>query len=599
MPCDASWLAWCRRWRGFMDDTTPQGDTPEETTGLPGADAAPTSPEQPQPPAEGTAPQAPGLPATEESQASATLGADAPLDGNVVRAEFGKGRATAGGGQGKRAGKSASAPRPPRKGANAPDEGVGGGPSDETDDGGGAEPSLSAKPGKKKERTVDWGKYNMLHANFWLIYGTDTVWDASERMIMKISNMGHAHGADMVRMWKASEDRKTVMQDRVLFDPTMKCNPTSTVNLFDGFKTVPKEGDVTPILQLIRFLTSKTHDNEIEADAIMHWLLCWLAYPLQNPGAKLRTAIIMHGDEGAGKNMLFDTMVAIYGKYGAVVGQDELEDKFNDWRSCKLFVVGDEVSSRAELVHNKNRLKSLISSGTVQINPKNLPRREERNHMNIVFLSNELQPLALDNSDRRYLVVYTPRAREREFYLALGKWLEEGGVAAFYHFLLNYRISEFDPSAPAPWTQAKQNLIDLNRKSPEEFWAQWSGNELDLPYHACSQEQMYKAYLRWCVRTGERYPFKQLHFTPTLMRYAEAQGEYVKIKPFGVVQDDARRKTTKMFLVTEPTPAAGQSEGDWATDCVQSFEKLLRKYMGYGVGAPAPGSSQSQDGGDE
>ena len=50
----------------------------------------------------------------------------------------------------------------------------------------------------------------------------------------------------------------------------------------------------------------------------------------------------MHGDEGSGKNFLFESVVMIYGKYGTVVGQDELDDKFNDWRSGKLFVVGDE-----------------------------------------------------------------------------------------------------------------------------------------------------------------------------------------------------------------------------------------------------------------
>src|SRR5205085_4828808 len=165
-----------------------------------------------------------------------------------------------------------------------------------------------------------------------------------------------------------------------------------------------------------------------------------LAYPLQNLGAKLRTAIVMHGDEGAGKNFLFEAWLEIYGKYGLLVGQDELEDKFNDWRSAKLAVVGDEVSSRQELVHNKNRLKALITSPTVQINPKNLPRREERNHINIVFLSNELQPLALDNSDRRYLVIHTPRAREFEFYRKLKAWRQAGGVQAFYHYLLDYPL---------------------------------------------------------------------------------------------------------------------------------------------------------------
>src|SRR4029077_20310831 len=127
------------------------------------------------------------------------------------------------------------------------------------------------------------------------------------------------------------------------------------------------------------------------------------------------------------------------------VGQDELEDKFNDWRSRTLFVIADEASSRQELVHNKNRLKALITSPTVQINPKNLPRREEANHMNVVFQSNELTPLALDNTDRRYLVVYTPQARDPEFYKRLAGWRRQGGAHHWLHYLQTYPIHEFDP----------------------------------------------------------------------------------------------------------------------------------------------------------
>ena len=32
----------------------------------------------------------------------------------------------------------------------------------------------------------------------------------------------------------------------------------------------------------------------------MFWVLRWLAYPLQHPGAKMRTAMVVHGDEGSG-----------------------------------------------------------------------------------------------------------------------------------------------------------------------------------------------------------------------------------------------------------------------------------------------------------
>jgi putative DNA primase/helicase len=287
------------------------------------------------------------------------------------------------------------------------------------------------------------------------------------------------------------------------------------------------------------------------------------------------------------------------------VGQDELEDKFNDWRSAKLAVVGDEVSSRQELVHNKNRLKALITSPTVQINPKNLPRRDERNHINIVFLSNELQPLALDNSDRRYLVIYTPRAREMAFYDKLKAWKEGGGLKAFYQYLLDYPVRDFKPFSPAPVTQAKLDLIDMNRKSPERFWLEWAGGELDLPYRTCSIAQAYRAYLKYAQRTGDRFPLQRNVFTRMVLRISESMGPMLKppLPPAlewiaAVATEDAisGRKTTRMLLVT-PRPD-GVSAGAWATECVSAFDQPLQDYLGYEPRSPGDGKSGSK-GGDE
>ncbi len=515
-----------------------------------------------------------------------TSGAPAPQAGVVSLADAKQRKA-----RGRvNAGPTPPASPPPQENASPRKEGAGG------DSKGGGKP-------KKPEKTIDWGKYNYLLEHFALIYGTDTVWDGANRLIMKIANMAHAHGSDMVRMWKASETRRTIMPADVVFDPTNTCDPAVSVNLFGGIDLEPQKGDVQPILDLVRFLTSRVSDNADECDNIMHWLLCWLAYPLQHLGTKLRTAVIMHGDEGAGKNFLFDLWVEIYGKYGALVGQDELEDKFNDWRSAKLAVVGDEVSSRQELVHNKNRLKALITSTTVQINPKNLPRREERNHINIVFLSNELQPLALDNSDRRYLVIYTPRAREFEFYRKLKAWKEAGGLAAFYQYLLTYPLADFDPFAPAPMTQAKLNLIDLNRKSPERFWVEWAGGELDLPYRTCSVAQAYRAYLKYAQRTGDRIPLQRPVFTSMVLRISEAMaGTLDPPKPpatewhANVATDDAvsGRKTTRMLLVA-PKPD-GVTGTAWASECVSAFEQCLSDYLGYEPRSPGDGKSGPKEG---
>jgi putative DNA primase/helicase len=463
----------------------------------------------------------------------------------------------------------------PSAGATAPDAGAGEAAS-----------SGAAKPAKKPEKEIDWGKFNHLVENFTLIYPTDTVWDGAKRKIVKIGNLAHAFSSDYVRMWKASINRKQVDDHEVVFDPTESC-PAHYVNLFDGIAMEPKKGEVLPIIELVRYLTSRASEDAQEADDVMHWLLQWLAYPLQHVGAKLRTSVVMHGDEGAGKNFLFDLVASIYGKYGVLVGQDELEDKFNDWRSCKLFVVGDEVSSRQELVHNKNRLKALITSATVQINPKNLPRREEANHMNVVFLSNEITPLALDNSDRRYLVIYTPRAKDFEFYRKLGKWRDNGGTEAFYQFLLEYPLEGFDPYAPAPQTVAKRDLIDINRKSPELFWLAWKAGEIDLPYWPCSTSQAYRAYTKWCQRIGDRFPFKQNLFTRNLLRISEGEGYPLREKVMSPKDELGTYKAIRMLLTLPEQPPEGQPAGVWAGDSRDAFEKELNRYV-YGGFPPSP-----------
>jgi hypothetical protein len=450
---------------------------------------------------------------------------------------------------------------------------------------------------KKKRRPLPPGmslRLNQLREHFALIYGTDTVWDGENRIIMKIANMGHAHGSDLVKIWKGGEPcwrrseggRWTVKQEAVVFDPTGKADPETHVNLYGGFPTEPKKGDVGPMLELIDFLVSRTGATKEERDPIYHWLLCWLAYPLQNPGGKLRTSVLMYGDEGAGKNFLTDTMVEIYGQYGVTVGQDELEDKFNDWRSCKLFVVGDEVSTKTELTHNKNRLKAIITGTHAQINPKNLPRRTEANHANVWFNSNEQQALALDNSDRRYLVVWTPKAREIEFYQKLGKWRAAGGVAAWLHFLLHYEMTGFDLFAPAPSTKEKEDLIDMNRKSAERFWMDWRSGQLDLPYRTCSGEQAYRAYLKYAQRAGDRFPSQRPVFTRLVMRVSDTKGSPMTEKVMKVdygPDSAADVRPTRMLLVQDPPE--GAPLGAWATECWVSMEKELKRYLGRFGGA--------------
>jgi len=66
---------------------------------------------------------------------------------------------------------------------------------------------------------------------------------------------------------------------------------------------------------------------------LFQYVLRWLAFPLQHIGAKMTSALLLHGPQGVGKNIIFErAMLAIYGRYGAIIGQDQIDSKPNKWQ---------------------------------------------------------------------------------------------------------------------------------------------------------------------------------------------------------------------------------------------------------------------------
>ncbi len=416
---------------------------------------------------------------------------------------------------------------------------------------------------KSRKKKVDLGTLQTLLRDFALQYCTQYVWDTETGQQYTITGLRIHFGNEVVRQWLEHERRRTVLPEEVVFDPTEKCGP-NCVNLYRGLSTVPVEGSHGAIIKLL--------DHLVDGDAVVReWILDWIAYPLQNPGAKMPTSVIMHGDEGSGKNLFWEIVRDIYGEYGSVVGQDQLEDKFNDWISRKLFIIGDEVLSRQEMRHLKGKLKAMISGKEIKINTKMMPLRSETNHVNMVFLSNELQPNALDATDRRYCVVWTPQKLNQFFYKSVVHCRDIGGTEGFFYALMQRDLSSFDPFAPPPATKAKADLIDLGRPGPEMWWLAWKNGELPTPYRSCSSDQAYRSYRRWCGSEGDRFIQKKNVFARMVLRLAASDGltvAQIKLRSSGV---------TRRMWITTPPPEA-DDRGSWAEDQIDAFDVYLKGY---------------------
>jgi len=453
------------------------------------------------------------------------------------------------------------------------------------------------KPRAPRDEGGSGGAVDRLLQHYALVRGTDQVWDGETRSTMAVKNLRLLFGAPYVNTWLAHPERQVLLAEQIKFEPGVDL-PAPFVNLFDGLPLEPidsTEADVEPMLELLRHLTSlsmvRTETGQLErgGEAVFWQVLRWCALIVQRPGAKSRFAMVFHGPQGTGKNMFWDAFRRILGKYGKMVGQTELEDRFNGYMSGKLLLIGNEVVTRQELWHNKNKLKWVITEDEIPIRGMHQEVRWESNHANLVFLSNEVQPVALEKDDRRHLVVYTPATEDKRLYTEAVQFLADGGHAKFMGFLLNVDLEGFTEHTYPLMTEAKEALIDLGLKPAERFVNEWLDGFLELPVRVCSAGQLYRIFQRWCQQNGERSYVSQATFTTTVQRHVyervERDGEGKRKPPrlyykqINLKYPEGHRKTVRCWVPGGISgPPEGMTEGEWACSAVESFEREVGRY---------------------
>lgn len=226
------------------------------------------------------------------------------------------------------------------------------------------------------------------------------------------------------------------------------------LNQWRGWGLMPKKGSVEPWLKLCRFIFNSTEPGMLE------WFWDWCAYPIQNPGVKMFSAVVIHGvAQGTGKTLIGYTLAKIYGENFKEITDDDLEETY--WAENKQFILGDEVSGKDNRQY-MNTLKRLITKESIDINIKFVPQYELPNCMNFLFTSQHGDSFFLEDKDRRFMVVEVQDdPMPEKFYTDYDRWYKkEGGCQALFQWLLDRKISkDFNPAGHAPRTAAKERMI--------------------------------------------------------------------------------------------------------------------------------------------
>lgn len=443
-------------------------------------------------------------------------------------------------------------------------------------------PEAKAGGGTPAGEEPDWGTYGMLLRRFTQVYPSDEAFDDQLGRLVKIPHMKLMFGNKLVNMWLASAKKRTVLAEDVVFDPTGTADSSRTVNLFRGLKPRPAAPALCrKLLDLLHYLCGE--DPEDTHTPVTSWVLRWAAYPLQHVGAKMQTAVVMYGEEGTGKNLFWGALRSIYGQHGGVITQMQLQSQFNDWLSAKLFLIANEVVTRAEIKHHVGILKNLITEPEIWINPKHIGARMESNHCNLVFLSNELQPLQLGPRDRRYMVIKTPAPRPEALYREVGAEIAAGGLEALHAFLLDLDLGDFTPHTKPLGTEAREELIEQGLMSSQLFWKEMHDGLLGVPYCPALTRDVYRLYTEWCRRNGERMPQSMSKFKPAFMSLNGVRAKIERVRDPDSERDlaeadDAKVKQRTIFLMGE-TERDAMRERLRVQQGVVEFRKAMNAYL--------------------
>lgn len=409
------------------------------------------------------------------------------------------------------------------------------------------------------------GKTRGLVERYVLLHGTAQAWDMDDKKFMTQAALKMALGSSYA-IWENSPDRRVIRADNLVFNPRQTVDPSTHINTFTGLPMKPANSQekAQPILDLLFWLVN-------DDMAVYEWMVKWLAYPLQNIGAKMRTAMLVHGrNQGAGKSLFFgDVQREIYGmEYGAVVGQHQLDGNYTEWRSKKLYCVFEEIFSNATKYSHMGTVKHMITGTTQRIEKKFVSGWEEDNHMNVVFLSNENQPLPVEPNDRRLLVIWPERKLLQEITDRVKDAIANGGIEAWYRYLLDQDLRGFTEFTEPPMTDAKRRLIDYGLPSWEVFMRDWQANALHYPYTSCKTDQLYVAYKQWCHDAGEGSVLSRNKLTQMLVPFMRRKENVHYLSATG-------SKKGTFFIIGEPDE--GMTNEKWLGDCVDKFERSLGK----------------------
>ena len=268
---------------------------------------------------------------------------------------------------------------------------------------------------------------------------------------------------------------KLAKRDPGVIDVSTKDNPLITpgkyLNIYNPHNFELKKGDITPFIKFYAEFLGPEQFKHLDR---------YLAGYFQLRGEKFSNSPVIVSPEGGGKGILAEEFLAPglgFKNVATNVSYQNVISKHSTIvRDFSLVVINEVVilKQHGEKVEISNALKSLITDKFIVIDEKNKPIINILNTTNFIIFSNSKQCLHLENSARRYCILYSPKTKEdfevmdkRGDFEEFVSWARNGGAQFVAHYYTNERtLTDEDKKflyGRAAKTDALEELIKDSR----------------------------------------------------------------------------------------------------------------------------------------
>lgn len=156
---------------------------------------------------------------------------------------------------------------------------------------------------------------------------------------------------------------------------------------------------------------------------VIDFVLDWMAFCVQNPGQKIRHAILIKGIEGDGKSLLGKVMQACMGQANVkIISSKVLGTDFSDWAHGACVGVIEEIRM---VGHNRydiyDGIKPNITNDVIAVHPKGKAERNVLNTMNYMAFTNHNDALPISDTDRRWTCIFSSWSNREQMEAALAE----------------------------------------------------------------------------------------------------------------------------------------------------------------------------------